>query len=351
MAFASQTRHASEVEYGEWDEERGTRPHPLASRLAKHSKSSNADLWANSENGATSADAQQADFGAYSATGFEDLDDLIDPITLRNGPITESQQQPFAPRATDQPISGPRTAGNGNGARSDHRPPVNGHGQVNGHGPMTGLAGGTIYRPPAMPPSPPLFSAAPPSAPPFSPIPISGYPGGTSVSGPPISGGPGYGPPRGPASGPPVSPGPTSGGPPRSVRPVPPLPLVPPLDAEEPEEEPESDGTYRGAAVAALLWCTVPMALFIGWALFIARGPETGCVDNTGQPCARPSVVAWSSLPYVVPVVAIATLLSVVIALMLRRVTTGWKSSTVGFASAVVAAGVVTVFWSALDHT
>ena len=142
---------------------------------------------------------------------------------------------------------------------------------------------------------------------------------------------------------------PTVTTPPRPInRPKVPDPIeVPPEDLDTDEAEVESDGTYRGAAIAALIWCTLPLALFIGWAILLSGGSRSGCIDNSGQPCAAPHVVAWQDLPYAAPVVAVAVLLSVMVALLLRRITTGWRSGTVGFASAVVGAGVVTVFWTA----
>lgn len=122
-----------------------------------------------------------------------------------------------------------------------------------------------------------------------------------------------------------------------------------PGDDSEPEIE--SDGTYRGAAVAALVWCALPVVLYVAWALVLSGRAEAGCIDDNGQPCASPQVTAWADLLHAAPLISIAVVLSMVIALMLRRITSGWRSTTVGFASSVVAAGVVTVVWTALVRT
>jgi hypothetical protein len=112
--------------------------------------------------------------------------------------------------------------------------------------------------------------------------------------------------------------------------------------------ETDSDGTYQGAAIAALVWCAVPVVFYIGWALVLAGKAEAGCVDDNGQACLSPQVVAWKDLLYAAPTLGAAAVLSILVALALRRFTTGWRSTTVGFASAVVGSGVVTVVWSAL---
>lgn len=119
-------------------------------------------------------------------------------------------------------------------------------------------------------------------------------------------------------------------------------------DPAEADGEREDDGTYRGAVIAALVWCAIPLVFYIGWALLMAGKAEAGCYDDNGQPCVSPRVVAWTDLSYAAPMLVGAAGLSVVIALVLRRVTTGWRSTTVGFASAVVGSGLVTVLWSAV---
>jgi hypothetical protein len=48
------------------------------------------------------------------------------------------------------------------------------------------------------------------------------------------------------------------------------------------------------------------------------------------------------------PRVAIAVGLSIVVAMVLRWVTTGWRAISVGFAGAVVGAGVATVVFSVI---
>lgn len=222
---------------------------------------------------------------------------------------------PQPPAASPQPCQPP----------SANIPPA----QVPGPG-IAPQAGGTYVPPPAIttvPLDPSVFSGPGPYRPPVA--------GGPRPAG------------RGPAGQRPA------GRPGSPSRPVPGRPVEPEPLPDEPVDPAgngagESDGTYRGAAIAALVWCAIPVILYVGWALFLSGKAEAGCVDGSGQPCASPQVVAWSDLTYGAPTLAAAAVLSVLVALALRRVTTGWRSTTVGFASAVVGSGVVTVLWSAL---
>lgn len=120
------------------------------------------------------------------------------------------------------------------------------------------------------------------------------------------------------------------------------------LDHEEGGSE---DSTNRGAVLSALLWCLVPIIGFVCWALLTASGAASGCGTSDGQPCASPTVVAWSGLRSAAPLIGSTLGLSIALALILKRVAGGWRSATIGFASAVVGAGIVTVFWTTLANS
>ncbi len=297
---------------------------------------------------------QRVPTDAYSTVRLNDLDQLIDPITLRQEIIRD-------PRPSDR-----RDAGGHSGSQ-DH---------VGGRGWPAAPAHDDPPPRPVWSPrhrdqqpqqqwseAPQAYQAPPPQAdvPPWAATPEppppwkAEYPQSDPGHTAPYGGDPAYQRFGGdyPTYGGPL--GTQPGGPGRV--PVSPRPRVAPArrpttapapEAADPDVEVESDGTYRGAVLAALVWCAMPVVFYIGWALVLAGRADTGCVDDNGRPCAAPRIVAWHDLLAAAPMIGVAAALSVVMALILRRVTTGWRSTTVGFASAVVGAGVVTVLWSAL---
>lgn len=260
-------------------------------------------------------------------SGFEDLDDLIDPITLKRpasdpegaAVVNPWQRWPGDPTPDARPprpewAAGVRAKTESQSAEEWLEAPTAAHPSQRYQRPEAS------YLPPPAVTSVPLdLGAVTPPAPQRPPRISSGpRPAGRGPARPPIPG-------RGET----------------------PLSEPDPRRTEEASDTSE-DGTYQGAAIAALVWCAVPVVFYIGWALVLAGKAEAGCVDDNGQPCPSPQVVAWKDLVYAAPTLGAAALLSILVALALRRFTTGWRSTTVGFASAVVGSGVVTVVWSAL---
>ena len=70
------------------------------------------------------------------------------------------------------------------------------------------------------------------------------------------------------------------------------------------------------------------------------RPLATTCVAAAGAKCATSHTAGLSKLFEVLPQIGIALVISVIVALLLRLVTTAWRGMTVGFAAAVVGAGV-----------
>jgi hypothetical protein len=93
--------------------------------------------------------------------------------------------------------------------------------------------------------------------------------------------------------------------------------------------------SYLAAALSTIAWFVVPALTFLGWVLFLDAGPRNEALRNltTGGPWILITVAA-----------------SIGLALVLRRLATGWRALTVGFAAAVVGAGVATVLFTVVSQ-
>jgi hypothetical protein len=115
-----------------------------------------------------------------------------------------------------------------------------------------------------------------------------------------------------------------------------------PLAGPEPPDDPGPTGW-----LPALLWTAslfvLPALLYLGWTMTLSGEPTTGCLEATGTPCPPPRTEAVGRLADVLPGLAAALMLGLLVALGLRRVTADWRDSTVGFAAAVIGAGLATL--------
>ncbi|MEV6931611.1 hypothetical protein AB0M46_44955 [Dactylosporangium sp. NPDC051485] len=121
-------------------------------------------------------------------------------------------------------------------------------------------------------------------------------------------------------------------------------------DAEDEDEddEPDQRSVYIGSFVATACWYLIPLAMYAGWSFTLSSQPRPGCTNAFGLACPAPRSEALSHLMSEVPEIAVAMAISIVIAMILGKVTTGWRPFAIGFASAVLGAGVATVAFAVL---
>jgi hypothetical protein len=165
--------------------------------------------------------------------------------------------------------------------------------------------------------------------------------------------------PSGPArsAGPAPVPGPASG---RTLGPsttgtISAVAAVPKVTAKPDEDDEEEDGgeaaTFPAVALATVGWYVVPAIVYVIWALFLTRSATAStCVPTAGTTCATSQTAGLSKLFEILPQIGVALVISVIVALLLRLVTTAWRGMTVGFAAAVVGAGVATVLFSVIGN-
>ncbi|SBT49663.1 hypothetical protein GA0070611_4501 [Micromonospora auratinigra] len=112
--------------------------------------------------------------------------------------------------------------------------------------------------------------------------------------------------------------------------------------------DPDPGGPVRSLVYTAACYL-VPAVLFFVGLLFLDGRAPAGCVtDITGGGCDSPRAHAFGSLVAGAPRFALALVSSLVIAVVLRRVGTTWRSATVALAAAVVGGGLSTVMISAV---
>ncbi|MET7401458.1 hypothetical protein ABZS66_49050 [Dactylosporangium sp. NPDC005572] len=133
----------------------------------------------------------------------------------------------------------------------------------------------------------------------------------------------------------------------RPVLPVPPPPPPPP--SMEDDEGEEDEGTnYIGSFLATAAWYVVPILGYAGWAFTLSGDPRPGCVNAFGLPCPAPRAEALSNLLDNGPQFAGSLAISITVAMFLGWATSGWRPTAIGFASAVLGAGVATVLFAVL---
>ncbi|MFC0029786.1 hypothetical protein ACFFMM_09655 [Micromonospora chaiyaphumensis] len=112
--------------------------------------------------------------------------------------------------------------------------------------------------------------------------------------------------------------------------------------------DPDPGGPLRPLVYTAACYL-VPALLLVVGLVFLDGQPPAGCVtDITGGGCESPRAHAVASLVAGAPRFGLALLSSLVVAVMLRRVGTTWRSATVALAAAVVGGGLSTVVISAV---
>jgi hypothetical protein len=118
-------------------------------------------------------------------------------------------------------------------------------------------------------------------------------------------------------------------------------------DEDDDVEDPAK--AYARAGFASVAWFSVPLAGFLLWAVFLGGTARADCVDANGRPCPAPREAAFATFTEHLPQVGVAVVLSIVVALAIRLMAPLWRPATIGFAAAVVGAGVSTVVFTVLN--
>ncbi|MGK5441202.1 hypothetical protein ACSNN7_05150 [Micromonospora sp. URMC 105] len=112
--------------------------------------------------------------------------------------------------------------------------------------------------------------------------------------------------------------------------------------------DPDPGGPLRPLLYTAACYL-VPTALVFAWLLTLDGQAPAGCVtDISGGGCDSARAHAFASLVAGGPRFGLALVSSLVVAVLLRRVGTTWRSATVALAAAVVGGGLSTVMISAV---
>ncbi|MER7889130.1 hypothetical protein ABTX15_04830 [Micromonospora sp. NPDC094482] len=112
--------------------------------------------------------------------------------------------------------------------------------------------------------------------------------------------------------------------------------------------DPDPGGSVRPLLYTATCYL-IPAVLIFVWLLTLDAQAPAGCVtDISGGGCDSPRARALGSLLAAAPRFGLALVSSLVVAALLRRVGTTWRSTTIALASAVVGGGLSTVVISAV---
>ncbi|MCW3845476.1 hypothetical protein ONA70_35975, partial [Micromonospora yasonensis] len=135
---------------------------------------------------------------------------------------------------------------------------------------------------------------------------------------------------------------------PTSAAHSPAVPYPAPRPLEDDLLDPDPGGPIRPLVYTAACYL-VPALLVVVGLLFLDGQAPAGCVtDITGGGCDSPRAHALASLIAGAPRFGLALVSSLVVAVVLRRVGTTWRSATVALAAAVVGGGLSTVMISAV---
>ena len=112
--------------------------------------------------------------------------------------------------------------------------------------------------------------------------------------------------------------------------------------------DPDPGGPFRPLLYTAACYLVPAMLVFV-WLLTLDGQAPAGCVtDISGGGCESPRSHALRSLLAGAPRFGLALVSSLVVAALLRRVGTTWRSATIALAAAVVGGGLSTVLISAV---
>lgn len=106
------------------------------------------------------------------------------------------------------------------------------------------------------------------------------------------------------------------------------------------DDRPAGRGVPRTVCYTAG-WYVVPVLVLFGWVLTRDNSVPAGCVtDAAGRGCESERAEAVASAAAALPRLGVALGVSVVAALVLRRVGRGWRTASVGLVAALIGGGV-----------
>ncbi|GGM30320.1 hypothetical protein GCM10011608_13660 [Micromonospora sonchi] len=112
--------------------------------------------------------------------------------------------------------------------------------------------------------------------------------------------------------------------------------------------DPDPGGPWLPLLYTAACYLLPAIVIFV-WLLTLDGTPPAGCVtDISGGGCDSQRARAFGAMVAGIPRFGLALASSLVVAMLLRRVGTTWKSTTIALAAAVVGGGLSTVLISAL---
>ncbi|HWG99389.1 MAG TPA: hypothetical protein VNV66_08710, partial [Pilimelia sp.] len=115
------------------------------------------------------------------------------------------------------------------------------------------------------------------------------------------------------------------------------------------DEEAESDpGGYLAATLYTVMWYAVPMVLWVLYGVTLNREAAAASCTDELLPCEPPRSGVLDHVWEKLPVLGATLAVSVLVALLLRRLSGTWKATTVGFAAAAVGGGLATVGFSVI---
>lgn len=119
------------------------------------------------------------------------------------------------------------------------------------------------------------------------------------------------------------------------------IPVAPPEPVEHPEPEPDLTASRATVAAWTIIYFALPTLLYLAWAFTRSATPPPYCLE--GAECPPPRTEAFTAFLDLLPALAGAVVLGVVMATLMRRLTRVWRPSTVGLAAAVIGAGLATL--------
>ncbi|MBX7269722.1 hypothetical protein KIF24_29375 [Micromonospora sp. Llam7] len=112
--------------------------------------------------------------------------------------------------------------------------------------------------------------------------------------------------------------------------------------------DPDPGGPWLSLVYTAACYLLPAVVIFI-WLMTLDGTPPAGCVtDISGGGCDSPRARAFGAMVGGLPRFGLALVTSLAVAMLLRRVGTTWRATTVALAAAVVGGGLSTVMISAV---
>lgn len=103
------------------------------------------------------------------------------------------------------------------------------------------------------------------------------------------------------------------------------------------------DRDYPAVLWWTVIWYAVPLVAYAIWAITLGGSPRSGCATVNGAACASARGDALGAVGHNALGFLLAILVSLCVAVLIRRWSLSWRAISVGFASAVVGSGVATV--------